>query len=163
MRTRERPRGRWKAPPPCRAPASREGAKVPDLAAERPPIAKRAFAEFLKKRPEYERRSALDTLRQCEFARLDAQGQVYLDYTGSGLYGASQVERHAANLLRKVLGNPHSANPASLESTALVEHTRSRVLSFFRADPSEYAVVFTANACHALKLVGESGRAGREE
>jgi len=29
-------------------------------------------------------------------------------------------------------------------------------LEFFRASPREYAVIFTANATHALKLVGES-------
>jgi selenocysteine lyase/cysteine desulfurase len=115
-----------------------------------------ALAEFLGRNPEYQRTLALDALRRREFSRLDAQGQVYLDYTGSGLYGSSQVERHAAALLTKVLGNPHSINPTSLESTRLLEHCRSRVLSFFRADPSEYAVVFTANASQALKLVGES-------
>src|SRR5690606_22145991 len=32
---------------------------------------------------------------------------------------------------------------------------RARVLSFFRADPEEYEVVFTSNATGALKLVGE--------
>ena len=37
-----------------------------------------------------------------------------------------------------------------------MEHCRKRVLGFFRADPEEYALVFTANASHALKLVGES-------
>jgi selenocysteine lyase/cysteine desulfurase len=30
------------------------------------------------------------------------------------------------------------------------------VLTYFGASPDEYAVVFTANASHALKLVGES-------
>jgi selenocysteine lyase/cysteine desulfurase len=95
-------------------------------------------------------------LRDREFARLDERGDVYLDYAGSGLYGSSQVERHAALLRASVLGNPHSLNPASEASSRLVEHCRGRVLSFFRADPAEYAVVFTANASHALKLVGES-------
>jgi selenocysteine lyase/cysteine desulfurase len=116
----------------------------------------REFAEFLTAHPEYGQTSALDALRRREFARLEGPGLVYLDYTGSGLYASSQVERHAATLLSRVLGNPHSLNPTSVESTRLVEHCRARVLSFFRADPAEYAVVFTANASHALKLVGES-------
>ena len=30
------------------------------------------------------------------------------------------------------------------------------MLRFFEADPDEYAVVFTANASQALKLVGEA-------
>ncbi len=115
-----------------------------------------AFEAFLERCPEYERTVALDVLRQREFARLDAQGHVYLDYTGSGLYGSSQVERHAEALLGQVLGNPHSGSPTSLESTQLVERCRERILQFFRADACEYVVVFTPNASHALKLVGES-------
>lgn len=116
----------------------------------------RASEQFLSRHPDYERTTAFDALRQREFARLDAQGQVYLDYTGSGLYAASLVEGHAAALLGSVLGNPHSANPASLESTRLIARCRERVLAFFRADPEEYIAIFTANASHALKLVGEA-------
>jgi molybdenum cofactor sulfurtransferase len=114
------------------------------------------FAAFLKQHPKYARTAAVDALRKRDFARLDKARQVYLDYTGSGLYGASQIERHSGTLLANVLGNPHSANPTSRQSTRLVESTRARILSFFRADPKEYVVVFTANASHALKLVGES-------
>ena len=121
-----------------------------------PPDRSESLGAFLAAHPEYERTSALDVLRQREFGRLDAQGQTYIDYTGSGLYGSSQVERHGEALLAQVLGNPHSDSPASRQSTALVEQCRRRVLGFFRADPDEYALVFTANASHALKLVGES-------
>ena len=46
---------------------------------------------FLKEFPSYENTKALDALRQVEFARLDEQQQYYFDYTGSGLYAASQV------------------------------------------------------------------------
>lgn len=113
----------------------------------------RAFREAW---PDYEGTSALDDLRAREFARLDAEGHVYLDYTGGGLYGDSQVRRHLEMLRSRVLGNPHSANPASMISTELVEAARRHVLSFFRASPDEYCVIFTANASHALKLVGES-------
>jgi selenocysteine lyase/cysteine desulfurase len=115
-----------------------------------------AFARFREEHPRYEGTAAVDALRERDFARLDRQGQVYLDYTGSGLYAVSQVRRHARRLSGRVLGNPHSASRASLESTELVEHGRARALEFFRADPAEYVVVFTANASHALKLVGES-------
>ena len=115
-----------------------------------------AFNAFIDVHPEYERTAALDELRRREFSRLDEQGQIYIDYTGSGLYGSSQVNRHAGSLLGQVLGNPHSDSPASRLSTSLVERCRERVLRFFQADPQEYAVVFTANASHALKLVGES-------
>ncbi len=115
-----------------------------------------AEAAFVAGHPEYESTRVLDELRARDFARLDQQGHVYLDYTGSGLYSASQVLRHSDLLLRNVFGNPHSANPTSEASTVLVERCRERVLRFFGADPDEYALVFTANASQALKLVGES-------
>jgi hypothetical protein len=43
------------------------------------------FEEFLDKWPDYRATAALDDLRAREFARLDAGGHVYLDYTGAGL------------------------------------------------------------------------------
>lgn len=115
-----------------------------------------AFARFLQAYPEYASTAALDTLRSEEFSRLDDQGHVYLDYTGGGLYGASQVERHRELLLSTVFGNPHSSNPTSLATTDLVERCRLHVLEYFNASPDEYVAIFTANASQALKLVGES-------
>jgi selenocysteine lyase/cysteine desulfurase len=101
-------------------------------------------------------REAFEALRASEFGRLDERGTVYLDYTGSGLYAASHLRMHQDFLEHHVLGNPHSENPASSEATRLVEETRRDVLSFFGADPAEYAVAFTSNASAALKLVAES-------
>jgi molybdenum cofactor sulfurtransferase len=114
------------------------------------------IARFLAAYPGYERTSAIDELRAGDFARLDARGHVYLDYTGSGLYGESQVRRHADLLTGDVLGNPHSSNPTSELATALVERARNRVLAYFNASPDDYHVIFTANASQALKLVAES-------
>jgi molybdenum cofactor sulfurtransferase len=94
-------------------------------------------------------------LRAGEFARLDAAGHAYLDYTGSGLYAESHVRDHLEMLRRTVLGNPHSQNPTSRTSTSLLEETRRRVLRFFGAAATEYEVCFTPNASGALKLVGE--------
>ena len=95
-------------------------------------------------------------LRAREFSRLDAQGQVYLDYTGSALYAESHVAAHAELLRASLFGNPHSDSPASRASTDAVERARAAVLRFFDADPAEYAVCFTANASGALRLVGEA-------
>ncbi|HEX2202580.1 MAG TPA: aminotransferase class V-fold PLP-dependent enzyme [Longimicrobium sp.] len=95
-------------------------------------------------------------LRRRDFSRLDAQGHVYLDYTGAGLYAESQVRAHADFLCGSVLGNPHSRNPTSLAATREVEEAREKVLRFFNADPALYEVVFTLNASGALKLVAEA-------
>jgi molybdenum cofactor sulfurtransferase len=112
--------------------------------------------EFVARHPAYAATAALDQLRATELTRLDRDGQVYLDTTGGSLYADCQVRGHAELLLGRVLGNPHSLNPASAASTELVERSRRRVLDFFSASPDEYVLVFTANASHALKLVGES-------
>jgi molybdenum cofactor sulfurtransferase len=98
----------------------------------------------------------LDELRATEYARLDDRGEVYLDYCGGSLYATSQVEEHLRLLRETVFGNPHSANPTSSAATALVESARAAVLRHLRADASEYACVFTANASGALRLVGEA-------
>ncbi|MEY3051442.1 MAG: Molybdenum cofactor sulfurtransferase [Bacteroidota bacterium] len=94
-------------------------------------------------------------LRETEYTRLDAQGQVYLDYTGGNLYAASQLERHLTQLAGGVFGNPHSTNPTSQRSTRLVQEARDAVLKFFRAE-ADYDCIFTQNASGALKIVGES-------
>jgi selenocysteine lyase/cysteine desulfurase len=111
---------------------------------------------FCDANPGYRDTAILDRLRHRDFRRLDTEGHVYLDYTGGGLYGDWQIRRHAALLLDKVLGNPHSSNPTSAAATEMAESCRRHVLDFFGASPDEYAVIFTANASHALKLVGES-------
>lgn len=99
---------------------------------------------------------SFDRLRAAEYARLDELGQVYLDYTGAGLYPSSLVEQHIELLRSNVYGNPHSNNPTSRASTELVDETRAAVLDYFNASPFEYDVIFTLNASGALKLVGES-------
>jgi molybdenum cofactor sulfurtransferase len=98
----------------------------------------------------------LDEWRATDFTRLERERLVYLDFTGAGLAPESVVRRHAELLTRRVLGNPHARHPASRDATALVDRVRARVLRFFNAAPDEYALIFTANATAALKLVGEA-------
>jgi selenocysteine lyase/cysteine desulfurase len=114
------------------------------------------FVAFLKSYPAYPTTHLIDELRATEYARLDAGGHIYLDYTGGGLYAESQLRRHNKILTEHVFGNPHSSNPTSLAATQLVEHAREYVLGFFNADPGEYLAIFTPNASGALKLIGES-------
>ena len=94
-----------------------------------------------------------ENLRKREFARLDQQCHVYLDYTGGNLYPESLVDMHHLFLKKFVFGNPHSTNPASQSSEKLVTEARQRVLDFFNAP--EYYCIFTNNASGALQIVGE--------
>ncbi|MDL4812916.1 aminotransferase class V-fold PLP-dependent enzyme [Actinomadura opuntiae] len=105
---------------------------------------------------EYASTRRLDELRAAEYRHLDADGRVYLDYTGSGVAADAQIRAHAARLLGHCYGNPHSENPTSSASTELVERARAAVLRFFNASPAEYQVVFTPNATGACRLVGEA-------
>jgi molybdenum cofactor sulfurtransferase len=98
----------------------------------------------------------LADVRRSEYARLDAGGHVYLDYTGAGLYAQSQLDEHLALLQGGVFGNPHSVNPTSTAMTELVERARGAVLAFFGASAEEYEAIFTPNATGALRLVGEA-------
>jgi molybdenum cofactor sulfurtransferase len=116
----------------------------------------KAEAAFLETRPAFRATAVLDTLRASEYGRLDAAGDVYLDYTGGSLYAESQLDEHVRMLRERVYGNPHSVNPTSSASTVLVERARAAVLRYFNAPESEYACIFTPNATGALRLVGEA-------
>ena len=98
----------------------------------------------------------VDELRATEYAHLTRTSGVYLDYTGAGAVAQSQLRAHVERLSRSCYGNPHSDNPTSAASTKLVESARRAVLRFVNADPAEYAVIWTANATAAIRLVGEA-------
>ncbi len=104
---------------------------------------------------------AFEELRHREFSRLDERGIAYLDFTGSALYGASQVAAYSKQLMSGVFGNPHSEHGPSKASEADLEMARVATLAFFDADPDVYDVCFTANASMAIKLVAESYPFGR--
>ncbi|MEU0643628.1 aminotransferase class V-fold PLP-dependent enzyme [Streptomyces umbrinus] len=95
-------------------------------------------------------------LRDEDFDYLDAGGHTYLDHTGAGLPPTSLVRGSAARITGGLFGNPHSESPASRASGELLSQARRAVLRHFNADPAEYAVIFTANATGALRLVGEA-------
>ncbi|HWF12822.1 MAG TPA: aminotransferase class V-fold PLP-dependent enzyme [Candidatus Acidoferrales bacterium] len=116
----------------------------------------KADADFLTRFPEYRNTSLLDDFRATEYRRLEEFRHVYLDYTGGSLWAESQIQKHFDLLRSSVLGNPHSASPASVAMTDHVERTRRHVLRFFNASAEEYILVFTQNATAALKLIGES-------
>lgn len=95
-------------------------------------------------------------LRRREFARLDAQQHCYLDYTGSALYGSSQLHAHLQLLETGLFGNPHSDSIPARASTRLIEQARAQVLRFLDVDETSHVVCFTANSSAAIKLVAES-------
>ena len=96
-----------------------------------------------------------DELRRREFSRLDEQRHTYADYTGSALYGASQIRAHHALMADGIFGNPHAESPSSRASSEIIDNVRDIVLRFFDVDASTHDVIFTTNASAAIKLVAE--------
>ena len=98
----------------------------------------------------------LDDLRAAEYPGLDRQGHTYLDFTAANLYATSQLTRHHALLRDAAVRQSAFDQPDLVAATEYVARARRAVLRFFNASPDEWAVIFTANASHALKLIGES-------
>jgi len=101
-----------------------------------------------------------EDLRAREFARLDRNGIVYLDYAASGQHAASQAIAYANLLSETVFGNPHSEHQPSRESMAAIDAARAALLAAVGLSERDHAVCFTANTSAAIKLVAEAWRFG---
>jgi hypothetical protein len=62
-----------------------------------------AYDAFLCAYPTYVSTSKLDDLRAAEYARLDQQRQIYLDYTGGSVYAEAQVREQALGFTQEEL------------------------------------------------------------
>lgn len=98
----------------------------------------------------------IEALRDREYPML--KDEVYLDHAGTTLYAKSLVDKFAADMTSNLFGNPHSGSASSQLSMSRIEDIRVKVLRFFNADPSDFDVVFLANATAAVKLVTEAFR-----
>lgn len=98
----------------------------------------------------------IESLKAKEYPTLI--GTTYLDHAGTTPYATSVIELWSAELTTNLLGNPHSASAASQLCARRIEDTRLKVLEFFDAKPSDFDVVFVANATAAIKLVAEAFR-----
>ena len=55
-------------------------------------------------------------------------------------------------LADQVLGNPHSVNPSSMETTRRVEQARAAVLDYF-GGTGDYTAIFTLNAIFSFSIM----------
>ena len=94
----------------------------------------------------------------CNLSSRFLQGTTYLDHAGTTLFPRSLMQSFSKDMMSNLFGNPHSHSPASSLSTVRVAAVRSRMLTFFRASPEHFDLVFTANATAATKLVMEGMR-----
>ena len=70
-----------------------------------------AEAAFLDANPAFRDTAAVDELRAAEYGRLDASGDVYLDYTGGSLYAALAARGAPAPAARHRLRQPALGQP----------------------------------------------------
>lgn len=82
----------------------------------------------------------------------------YLDHAGSTVPSKTLMQDFAAELSSTLYGNPHSGSTPSQLSTTRIDDVRLRLLNFFNASPSQYDLVFVANATSGIKLVLEGMR-----
>ncbi|KAF4449638.1 putative molybdenum cofactor sulfurase HxB protein [Fusarium austroafricanum] len=104
----------------------------------------------------YRYNAAVEEFRETEYPMI--QDSIYLDHAGSTLCSKSLMDSFAREMTTVLYGNPHSASPSSQQSTSRIEDARMNLLNFFGADPTEYDVVFVANATAGIKLVVEAMR-----
>ncbi|XP_036344680.1 LOW QUALITY PROTEIN: molybdenum cofactor sulfurase 3-like, partial [Rhagoletis pomonella] len=91
-----------------------------------------------------------------EFQRI--KENVYLDHAGTTLYPESLIDASSKVLKDNLFCNPHTCKVTG----DLIDQARYRILQHFNTDASEYAVVFTANATAALRIVGECFHFGED-
>ncbi|PFH37656.1 cysteine desulfurase/selenocysteine lyase family PLP dependent transferase superfamily protein [Besnoitia besnoiti] len=96
----------------------------------------------------------VEQIRQKELTRFE--GQIYMDYAGSGVYQQQQLQQVFEDFSRSAYGNAHSRNPSAKRTDEKLKEARKVILRFFDAPEEDYAVIFTSGATAALKLVGES-------
>ncbi|KAK8048604.1 MOSC N-terminal beta barrel domain-containing protein [Apiospora phragmitis] len=99
----------------------------------------------------------IEALRKKEYPMLK-DNNIYLDHAGTTLYAKSLVDEFAVDMTTNLFGNPHSASSSSQSSTARIDDVRVQVLQLFNADPTEFDVVFVANATAGIKLVADALR-----
>ncbi|KAK7923129.1 MOSC N-terminal beta barrel domain-containing protein [Apiospora marii] len=99
----------------------------------------------------------IEALREMEYPMLK-DSDTYLDHAGTTLYAKSLVDEFAADMTANLFGNPHSASGSSQLSMARIDDVRVQVLQLLNADPTEFDVVFVANATAGIKLVADALR-----
>ncbi|GKT36732.1 Molybdenum cofactor sulfurase [Aduncisulcus paluster] len=112
-----------------------------------------AYKRFLNKYFGYGYDGMIERLIHKEMSHL--KGEVYLDYTGSGLYTKSQIDSCDKMLKSNLYCNAHSRAPCSLRTEKEIDAARKMVLEFFNTTSSEYSVIFTSGTTQGLKMIGE--------
>ena len=81
------------------------------------------FAEYLKDFPEYDYNGTLNRLRRTQFGHIP-KDEVYLDFTGAGVYQTQQINKAMHDLKTTMKCNTHSASACSKRTEKAIEEVR---------------------------------------
>ncbi|KAL0477529.1 molybdenum cofactor sulfurtransferase [Acrasis kona] len=84
------------------------------------------------------------------------RAETHLDHAASTICANSVLFKVFQDFQSNLYTNPHSQSPASIRTNKQIQSVRERICNFFGTSIDVYDVVFTLNATHAMKLVGES-------
>eukprot|EP01080_Neovahlkampfia_damariscottae_P001196 gene1196-10710_t len=87
-----------------------------------------------------------------EFRQL--KDTIYLDHAASTFFPNSNLQKIFQDWSNNLYSNPHSKSNISTETTLQIKKIRKEIKKFFNAE--EYEVIFTHNASHSMKIIGES-------
>jgi len=84
--------------------------------------------------------------------------KTYLDHAGSTVYAKSLIKEFTRKMITNLYGNPYSGSDPAHLSGCEVGSIREKALTFVKADPEYFDLVFTTNATAAIMMVGECFR-----
>jgi molybdenum cofactor sulfurtransferase len=93
----------------------------------------------------------IDQIFSTEFPNL--KNSTYLDHAASTFFPNSNLKQVFEDWSSNSYSNPHSRSEIGVETNLKINEIRKSIQNFFNAH--EYSVIFTYNATHALKIVGE--------
>ena len=109
-----------------------------------------SYTNFIRVYPEYMQTGEIDKVRVTEYAYLNENGHVFLDYCGYGLLAEGLgVSYISANL-------PTHALYGGADKGTVEYDIKQRIYQFLNLQESEYSMVFTSSRESAFKLLAES-------
>ena len=94
----------------------------------------------------------IENLVNAEFPQLN--NITYLDHAASTFFPISNLKKIFEDWSTNLYSNPHSKSNISENTTKEIKKIRKEIQNFFNAE--EYEVIFTHNASHSIKIIGES-------
>eukprot|EP00761_Pharyngomonas_kirbyi_P001752 gb/GECH01001756.1/.p1 GENE.gb/GECH01001756.1/~~gb/GECH01001756.1/.p1 ORF type:complete len:788 (+),score=135.98 gb/GECH01001756.1/:1-2364(+) len=81
---------------------------------------------------------------------------VYFDQAANALPTAPAIDATCSLWKSAMFANPHSSHTPSNTTAKIIEEVRLKTLKLLNAPAKHYNVIFTTNATHAMRIIGEN-------